>query len=260
MKGMRAVLTGHSRGLGEAIAEELLDRGIAVLALARRGNPALAARHGERLCEVAVDLADSAALAAWLGSGALQAWLAEADEALLINNAGTLQPMGLLALQEVDAVARAVAANVAAPLMLAAAFAQVGAATGSGATGKEAAGQVRDRRVLHISSGAARKPYAGWSVYCATKAALDHHARAVQMDATPGLRICALAPGVVDTPMQGEIRASTLDRFPLRDRFAEMQASGGLIAPAECAMHLVDFLLDEDFGREPVADLRELMG
>ncbi|RXM22113.1 SDR family NAD(P)-dependent oxidoreductase, partial [Citrobacter sp. AAK_AS5] len=55
MRGMRAVLTGHSRGLGEAIAEELLDRGIAVLALARRGNPALAARHGERLCEVAVD-------------------------------------------------------------------------------------------------------------------------------------------------------------------------------------------------------------
>ena len=35
-------------------------------------------------------------------------------------------------------------------------------------------------------------------------------------------------------------------------------ASGGLIAPAECAMHLVDFLLDEDFGREAVVDLRDL--
>lgn len=258
MKGMRAVLTGHSRGLGEAIAEELLDRGIAVLALARRGNPALAARHGGRLREVALDLADTAALAAWLGSGVLQAWLAEADEALLINNAGTLQPMGPLALQEVDAVARAVAANVAAPLMLAAAFAQAGAAAGTAATGEEAAGKLRDRRVLHISSGAARKPYAGWSVYCATKAALDHHARAVQLDAVPGLRICALAPGVIDTGMQAEIRASTPERFPLRDRFAEMQASGGLVAPDECAMHLVDFLLDEDFGREPVADLRDL--
>ena len=114
------------------------------------------------------------------------------------------------------------------------------------------------RRVLHVSSGAARKPYPGWSVYCATKAALDHHARAVQLDAVPGLRICALAPGVIDTGMQAEIRASTSERFPLRDRFAEMQASGGLVAPAECAMHLVDFLLDEDFGREAVADLRDL--
>ena len=244
MKGRRAVLTGHSRGLGEAIAAELLDRGIAVLALARSGNPAFAAGHGGRLHEVALDLADAGALAAWLGSGALQAWLAEADEALLINNAGTLQPMGPLTLQDPVAVARAVASNVGAPLALAAAFAA--------AAGPQA------RRVLHVSSGAARKPYAGWSVYCATKAALDHHARAVQLDAVPGLRICALAPGVIDTGMQAEIRASTPERFPLRDRFAEMQASGGLIAPDECAMHLVDFLLDENFGSEPVADLRDL--
>jgi NAD(P)-dependent dehydrogenase (short-subunit alcohol dehydrogenase family) len=255
MNGTKAIVSGHSRGLGAAIAGELLERGIPVLGLARRGNAGLAAQHGDTLAEVALDLADSAALAAWLARGALGDWLADAERVLLVNNAGTLQPMGPLPLQEVDAVARAVAANVAAPLMLAAAFAQAG----TGAIGTEAAGKVRDRRVLHISSGAARKPYAGWSVYCATKAALDHHARAVQVDATPGLRICALAPGVVDTAMQGEIRASTLERFPLRDRFAEMQASGGLVAPAECAMHLVDFLLDEDFGHEPVADLRDLM-
>lgn len=255
MNGTKAIVSGHSRGLGAAIAGELLERGIPVLGLARRGNAGLAAQHGDTLAEVAIDLADSAALAAWLARGALGDWLADAERVLLVNNAGTLQPMGPLPLQEVDAVARAVAANVAAPLMLAAAFAQAG----TGAIGTEAAGKVRDRRVLHISSGAARKPYAGWSVYCATKAALDHHARAVQVDATPGLRICALAPGVVDTAMQGEIRASTLERFPLRDRFAEMQASGGLVAPAECAMHLVDFLLDEDFGHEPVADLRDLM-
>ncbi|MDX9885507.1 SDR family oxidoreductase [Thauera sp.] len=254
MKGTKAIVSGHSRGLGAAIAGELLERGIPVLGLARRGNAELAAEHGDRLAEVVLDLGDSAALAAWLAGSALGDWVAGAEQVLLVNNAGTLQPMGPLPLQDAAAVARGVAVNVAAPLMLAAAIAQVSAAVGEGTTG-----QVRDRRVLHISSGAARKPYAGWSVYCATKAALDHHARAVQVDATPGLRICALAPGVVDTAMQGEIRASTLERFPLRDRFAEMQASGGLIAPAECAMHLVDFLLDEDFGREPVADLRELM-
>lgn len=246
----RAIVTGHSRGLGAAIAGELLERGIPVLGVARRSHAELAAQHGERLSEVALDLADSGALAAWLAGGALGRWVAGAGRLLLVNNAGTLQPMGPLALQEVDRVARAVAANVAAPLMLAAACAQAG--SGAGAA-------VRDLRVLHVSSGAARKPYAGWSVYCATKAALDHHARAVQADAVPGLRICALAPGVVDTGMQAEIRATTPERFPLRDRFAQMQASGGLIAPAECAMHVVDFLLDDDFGREAVIDLRDLM-
>jgi NAD(P)-dependent dehydrogenase (short-subunit alcohol dehydrogenase family) len=252
MNGTKAIVSGHSRGLGAAIAGELLDRGIPVLGLARKGNAALAAQHRDTLAEVMLDLADSAALAEWLAGAALDAWVADAQQVLLVNNAGTLQPMGPLPLQDAAAVARAVAVNVAAPMMLAAAFAQ------AGAEADEAAGTMRDRRVLHVSSGAARKPYAGWSVYCATKAALDHHARAVQADATPGLRICALAPGVIDTGMQGEIRASTLERFPLRDRFAQMQASGGLVAPAECAMHLVDFLLDQDFGREPVADLREL--
>lgn len=246
MTATKAIVTGHSRGLGAAIAGELLERGIPVLGVARRGHAELATQHGERLCEAALDLADGGALAAWIAGGALGRWAAGAGRLLLVNNAGTLQPMGALPLQEVDAVARAVAANVAAPLMLAAACAQTG-------------GPVRDLRVLHISSGAARKPYAGWSVYCATKAALDHHARAVQADAVAGLRICALAPGVVDTGMQAEIRATSRERFPLRDRFAQMQASGGLIAPAECAMHVVDFLLDDDFGRDAVADLRDLM-
>lgn len=246
----KAIVSGHSRGLGAAIAGELLERGIPTLGLARRRNAALAAQHCGQLEEVEIDLADSGALAAWLAGGALERWMADAGQVLLVNNAGTLQPMGPLPLQDPVAVARAVALNVAAPLMLAAAVAQSGAGAAAGGS---------DRRVLHISSGAARKPYAGWSVYCATKAALDHHARAVQADATSGLRVCALAPGVIDTAMQGEIRATTLERFPLRDRFAEMQASGGLVAPELCAMHLVDFLLDEDFGREPVADLRELM-
>lgn len=247
MKVTKAIVSGHSRGLGAAIADELLGRGIPVLGLARQGNPALVAQHRGQLTEVALDLADGAALAGWLAGDALGDWIAGAEQVLLVNNAGTLQPMGPLPLQEVEAVARAVALNVAAPMMLAAALAQAGGES------------VRERRVLHVSSGAARKPYAGWSVYCATKAALDHHARAVQLDAVPGLRICALAPGVIDTGMQAEIRASTPERFPLRDRFAEMQANGGLVAPAECAMHLVNYLLDEDFGREPVADLRDLM-
>mgnify|MGYP006193349073 CR=1 FL=1 len=69
-------------------------------------------------------------------------------------------------------------------------------------------------------------------------------------------------PGLLEAPPpEPPSRLRILSPFDpaLRDRFAEMQASGGLIAPAECAMHLVDFLLDEDFGREPVLDLRELM-
>lgn len=113
-----------------------------------------------------------------------------------------------------------------------------------------------EKRILHVSSGAARNAYPGWSVYCATKAALDHHARATVLDAAPGLRICSLAPGVIDTDMQAEIRATSLDRFPIRERFEALKREGQLTGAAECALKLVDFVLAGGYGEQPIADLR----
>lgn len=236
---IKAILTGHTHGLGAAIAAALLARGIPVLGIARGAahDPAQA------LHQVALDLADSAALGAWLAGSALNAWLAGCDTVLLINNAGTVQPVGPLAVQDPIAVARAVALNIAAPLMLSSAVAA--ARPPSAAC-----------RILHVSSGAGRGAYPGWSVYCATKAALDQHARAVALDASTNLLVCSLAPGVIDTAMQAEIRAASLDQFPLRERFDELKRAGELTDPADCAARLVAFLVGERFGAEPVADLR----
>ena len=74
---IKAIVTGHSRGLGEALAAALLQRGVAVLGLSRQGNAALAARHGGALSELALDLGEGggAALVSWLDSGALSRWL-----------------------------------------------------------------------------------------------------------------------------------------------------------------------------------------
>ncbi|WP_244848401.1 SDR family oxidoreductase [Caballeronia sp. SL2Y3] len=240
-----AIVTGHTRGLGAALADALLSRDAEILAISRKRNAALAARYPGRLHEAELDLADLSALGAWLSDGALGRFLARADRVLLVNNAGMLAPVGPLADQDAGAVARAVSVNVAAPLMLAAAFAAASA-------------QAADRRVAHISSGAARNAYPGWSIYCATKAALDHHARAVALDDNRGLRICSVAPGVVDTDMQAEIRGTALERFPLRERFDTLKREGQLATPEQSASKLVDFLLSDAFGSSPTADIREL--
>jgi benzil reductase ((S)-benzoin forming) len=242
---IKAILTGHTKGLGAALAADLLGRGIPVLGLARGAAADLAARFPQALAEVELDLADSAALASWLAGGAVKGWIAGCDTVLLINNAGTVQPVGPLASQDPAAIARAVALNVAAPLMLASAVA--------------AARELRTgTRIVHVSSGAGRSPYPGWSVYCATKAALDQHARAAALDQNVNLRICSLAPGVIDTGMQAEIRATPLERFPLRQRFDELKRTGELADPAQCARQFVDFLLDTHFGKAPVEDLRSV--
>jgi NAD(P)-dependent dehydrogenase (short-subunit alcohol dehydrogenase family) len=233
----KAVLTGHSRGLGAAIAGELLARDIPLLALARNMT---ADRDGMQ--QVALDLSDPAALALWLTGETLRRFMAGADAVLLINNAGMVQPVGPISTHAAATVAQAISLNVTAPLMLASAV---------------AASSATERRVLHVSSGAGRNAYPGWAVYCASKAALDQHARAAALDQVPGLRICSLAPGVIDTDMQAEIRASDIRRFPLRERFEALKRDGALTSPEDCARRLVAYALDPRFGDAPVADLRD---
>jgi benzil reductase ((S)-benzoin forming) len=241
---VKAVLTGHTRGLGAAIAANLLGRGIPVLGLARNRNSALAVRFGALLEQVELDLSDNAAMARWLASDRLPTFLQGAKCVLLINNAGMVAPVGPIGRLDTVAVGAAVSLNVGAPLMLSSAF-------------ETAANAAAERRILHVSSGAGRNAYAGWGTYCASKAALDHHARSVALDRTPGLRICSLAPGVIDTDMQAELRNVALELFPDRQKFDDLKRDGNLVAPDECAQRLVNFLLADQFGREPVADLRQ---
>ena len=96
------------------------------------------------------------------------------------------------------------------------------------------------------------------SAICATKAALDHHARAIALDGNRALRICSVAPGVVDTDMQAEIRGTALERFPMRERFDALKRDGHLATPEASARKVVDYLLSDAFGDTPTADVRGL--
>lgn len=253
-----AIVTGHTHGLGAALAQALLDRGWAVLGLSRSlrddwpaparpaetGQVAAAASAPDAMrAQVRLDLSDAPSLIAWLGSGALRDFCHGSRQSLLLNNAGQLAPIGPPGAQPPADIARAVALNVTAPLLLSQGFVQ-------------ATADVPDRRIVHVSSGAGRSAYPGWSIYCATKAALDHHARATALDRIPGLRIASVAPGVIDTAMQAQIRATPTERFPLRERFEQMKRQGQLTSPRDAAERLVAHALSEDFGAEAVVDVR----
>lgn len=239
---IKAVVTGHRRGLGRAVADALTAAGVPVLGLARHAPGAEGLPPGSG--EVCLDLADPAALAHWLAGPELADFLADAETAVLINNAGVLRPLGLGGDLDATEAVRAVALNVTAPLLLANAF-------------LAASRHLADRRILHVSSGAARHAYAGWSVYCATKAALDRHAEALALEGHPGLRIASVAPGVIDTGMQAEIRAADPADFPLQQRFVQLKQSGELTSPAAAAARLVDYLLGPRFGERVLSDLRD---
>jgi NAD(P)-dependent dehydrogenase (short-subunit alcohol dehydrogenase family) len=245
------IVTGASRGLGLAIAEQLCAARHVLLGIARHDNDALADRAreaGATLIQWTQDLAQPVEAAA-----RLEAWLATLDarhfaSATLINNAALLPRAGPV--QDVPAAELSAALRVGleAPIMLTSAFLRA-TRTWPG-----------QRRVLDISSGLGRRAMAGSAAYCATKAGLDHHARSVALDEARlpnGVKIVSLAPGVIDTDMQRQLRSGDLARFPDGAMFRQLHAGGQLSAPREAALRILGFLARPDFGQNPVADVRD---
>ena len=238
MKQTTVIITGHSHGLGAALAAAWLQHGARVLGLARRNNPELAAAYPGQLHETAIDLADPQAVLDYSRSDAFRHTCQTAETLWLFNNAGTVAPSAPLGTQPDDAITHAVNLNITTPLILANAV----------------LAHARDRdnvRIVHISSGAARKPYPGWSIYGASKAALDRHAADA---AAEGVRITSLAPGVVDTAMQAGMRADPA--FPLRAQFAALHADGKLQSASDTAAQILAYCQSDAFAREPVTDIR----
>ncbi|OZI76174.1 SDR family oxidoreductase [Bordetella genomosp. 2] len=243
-----AILTGASRGIGAALARGLARPGTRLITLARRADPELAAHaraQGAELEQVQVDLADLGA-AAQAAERIAASLPRDAGRYLLINNAGTVQPVAAAAkLVDGPAIAAAFNLNISAVMLLTARF--VAAVHDLQA----------DRRVLNISSGAGRNPNAGWGVYCATKAALDMYTRVLKQEqGSGGVRAVALAPGIVDTDMQQAIRASDPASFPALAKFQEFHATGKLAAPAAVAARILAYLDRDDFGTTEIDDIR----
>ena len=237
------IVTGASRGLGRAIAEQLLQPGHVVLGISRQAPPAPTG-----LEQWACDLADPLPVAA-----RLQAWLEGLDaaqfaSATLINNAALVTEPKPLVDTDAASLVAAVRVGLEAPLLLTAAFLR---ATQS---------WPGLRRVLHISSGLGRRGMAAAAPYCAVKAGLDNLARAQVLEeaAQPnGARVCSLAPGIIDTDMQVQLRSADPSAFPDHDAFVQMKTGGRLDSPAAAAGKVIAYLNRKDFGVNPVGDVRE---
>jgi benzil reductase ((S)-benzoin forming) len=245
------LLTGASRGMGQAIARQLCRPDALLLCIARHASAELAshaAAQGATLLQWEADLGAPDAVA-----GRLAAWLQAQDvsqlaSATLVNNAGRVGRLGALAPRDGADIALTLRLNLEAPIHLTAAFLEA----------------TRDwtvpRKVLNISSGLGRRAMAGGSLYCASKAGLDHFSRCVALDEARNphpARIVSLAPGVIDTDMQGELRAGNAGAFAEQERFIQLKQNGALTSPDEAAQRILAFLARPDFGDNVVADVRE---
>ena len=72
-----------------------------------------------------------------------------------------------------------------------------------------------------------------------------------------GAKLCSLAPGVIDTDMQVQLRSTDPALFPDAENFAQMKTTGSLATPEAAAARVLEWLAREDFGQQPVADVRD---
>jgi len=216
IEGTGALITGASRGLGRAVAEQLAARGARVVLVAREAGPladvvaGIRARGGEAHA-VAGDIADKNAIHRIAG----QAQGLVGEIGLVVHNASTLgpTPLRLLLDTECEDLAAVLEANLVGPFRLTKVLAGAMALRGAGT-------------IIHISSDAAVEPYPRWGAYGISKAAQDHLSRilAAELDGT-GVRVLAVDPGEMDTKMHA-------DAVPDADRAA-------LQRPADVAARLV---------------------
>lgn len=245
------ILTGASRGMGLAMAQQLLRAEHLVLCISRHTNADLAqqaALSASPLVQLPFDLENCVDAATLLSN-----WLsAQADtpysSATLINNACIMPRIAPVSASDPAELARALRVGLEAPVLLTAAFLNVTEAWNI------------PRKVLNISSGLGRRAMASQAGYCTAKAGLDHFTRCLALDEAlkpRSAKVCSLAPGVIDTDMQNQLREAAPTDFPDLQGFIDLKEKGQLASPSVAASRVLAYLARPDFGANPVGDVRD---
>lgn len=197
VKGKTALITGASRGIGEAAARLFAQAGANVVLMARSGMEIerIAGEIGPQARAVTGDVArysdvEAAVSKAVETFGAID---------VLINNAGAVEPIRHMADADPEEWAQVIDINLNGVFFGMRAALPHMRAQGGGS-------------VLTISSGAAHNAIEAWSHYCASKAGVAMLTRSLDLEErSHGIRAIGLSPGTVATQMQREIKASGIN-------------------------------------------------
>ncbi len=231
------IITGASRGIGEAIANELIDKDNHLICCSRTKNNKLIEKAQAQGCQMdyyELDFADTSLVTSYFSQVFHKLDWQNAEHVALINNAGMLEPVARAEDSDPHLMANHITINLTSLMLISSEYIKAGERF---STSKE---------ILNISSGAAYNPYPGWSSYCASKAGALMFSKVLaqeQQKADYPVKIVSLAPGVVETTMQETIRSKTKEEFPNIDKFIALKKDNKLYEPAFVARKIKNHIL-----------------
>ncbi len=235
-------ISGTSRGIGKAMAEEVLkNENNYVIGFSRTNS----IKH-ERFEFIPIDLLhpDEAKHFRFIK-------IIDAESICLINNSGMIGSVEHLGKCDNQSIIDTFMVNTISPAILTNNFIN-------------AYHDFSCKKVIvNISSGAARYPIESWSTYCSSKSALDMFSTVGQLEqdlikSKYPYKFFSVAPGIVDTKMQDEIRDVNETSFSDVGRFIKYKAENKLIKPVDVAQKLCKLIENSDNVQQVLIDLREI--
>lgn len=245
------ILTGTSRGLGEAIATQLLQQETKLISISRKQNEQLIkqAQHLNIPFDFySFDLQEIHQIESLMENIFSNIDVKTVSSIHLINNAGMLAPLKPIERSESEQLIANVHVNLVAPMLLSSAFM------------KHTKDWNIDKRIVNISSGAGQNPYFGWGAYCTTKAGINMFTKCIAAEETDKeypVKIISFAPGVVDTDMQAEIRQTSKEDFIHVERFLTLKEDDDLLSPNYVAKAVIDLLETDNFQQGGIVRIDE---
>ncbi|MDP6334540.1 MAG: SDR family NAD(P)-dependent oxidoreductase [Candidatus Poseidoniaceae archaeon] len=225
------LVTGASSGIGRFLSLELVNSGFSVIALSRESKHLASLGEELKLVDsnsmaIACDLSSSNDIA----KASIAILESYQELSGIVHNAGVIDPIKPISEANFEDWNYLMNVNL------------IGVQDLTQRLYSLISGE-KHTRVSTISSGASKYPIGSWSAYCVSKAGLDMWTRCLAEEGQErNISAISVAPGIVDTNMQKNIRSSNPNDFPLHPHFVDYHKSGQLVTPEEVAKQLLDLV------------------
>jgi benzil reductase ((S)-benzoin forming) len=247
------IITGSSKGLGEAVVKKLMNKENHLFCISRNINQELidiANENNVSMDYFTYDLNDVENIDNLMEKIFSKIDKSKLDSIHLVNNAGMVAPIKPVEKCESEAIIKNINVNLIAPMLISSNFM------------KFTKNMNVEKRIINVSSGAGKKPFYGWGPYCSSKAGLDMMAQCIGLEEQNKeypVKVVSFGPGIMDTDLQVEIRSSKEEDFILVPDFVKFKEEGKLL-PADTVAEVIFRLLFEiDFKQGEVSSVRDYL-